>query len=103
MEKLLQQIVSIEAEAQRLVEDAKRRRDTMNDEINAEADALRQKYREMASKRLMLVAEQEENAKREDIERLKGEYKARLEKLNEQFALHQQEWTARMCDAILGK
>ena len=102
MEQLIAKIVEIENRAQHMVDSASKRRELMNDEIISEGDAIKAKYREMASRRLLLVEEQENSEQLKDAEKLRSDYTQRLSTLNEMFESRKSEWIERIYADIIG-
>jgi vacuolar-type H+-ATPase subunit H len=101
--ELITKIIEAEEHARQLAEDAKHKRDAMQDDLKASATGLRENYFERAEARLKKVREQETIIAEEKIAELDKTFERDAKTIEDAFEKNHDAWADKLFNIIVGE
>ncbi len=101
MEDTINKIIQIEEDAKRIVADAKKKKDTLSEDVDAAVKAMREEIEARAKKKIQQIESYEEDYQKKQTDRVRSQYQNAESALEETYQKQKDAWVNQIYEAVL--
>lgn len=102
MDRIIRQILQIDADAQQKLQDAYRRREELISQADKEAAEEAEKLRKHCEEKIEMIRSTEQQSAQDQIAQIRRDADQRVEALEKKFAEMEPEWLEEIVQSIIG-
>lgn len=101
MEDTINKIIQIEEDAKRIVADAKQKKDTLSEDVDAAVKEMREEIEARAKKKIQQIESYEEEYRKKQIDRVRAQYQNAESTLEQTYQKQKDVWINQIYKAVL--
>ncbi len=101
MEDTINKIIQIEEDAKRIVADAKQKKDTLSEDVDAAVKEMREEIEARAKRKIQQIESYEEEYRKKQIDRVRAQYQNAESALEQTYQKQKDVWINQIYKAVL--